>query len=1515
MRGRRKGRKLKQTVLWLLGIALLFPQGLPPVAQAASPPGTVVLHQSFEDGQTGGWMAKPWGEPGTVVVSEDQASDGTRSLKFTDRPSKNSQPFLDLTGIMVSDHQYNISLKVRLGESSGAYHVASKINSPKLDNPFPWIMGNQIVTDDGWTTFEIKGYEIPGDTTEVLIWIEPDESVPDDAAPDIYIDEVRIVDVTPDAGPDDPVDTSGITSDFEDGVQGWEPRLGSETVDVTSEANHTEGGAQSLKVTADRQYAGAKINALGKMSKNHRYELSAWVKMASGQPPTRLRISVQRGESSFDNVSPNVTVTEDGWAQLKGVYTLPSAPSILYAYIELADEPGEPVTFYVDDFRLAYIGPAEGPLPIQRDIPALKDVYADFFEIGAAVEHVQLEGEREELVKYHFNSLVAENSMKPGSINPQEGTYNFAAADALANYVRNYNSTHDRKLNLRFHTLLWHEQSADWMLKDEDGNWLEPTEENKRLILERLEQYLRLVVDRYKDVARDWDVVNEVIDESQPDGMRRSKWYELTGLDFIRTAFRVTREVAGPDAKLYINDYGTHNPKKRDFLFNLVTQLRAEGVPIDGVGHQTHINITAPSVDLIVESIRKFGEAGFDNQITELDVSVYTNNNDAYQEVPVELLNRQGYRYKELFEALKRVDEEGRQKGVPGGYISNVTFWGVADDHTWLHNRPITRQDAPFPFDKRYQAKPAYWGMVDPSKLPLSPKEGKAALGSAVPDGEMDFAWNLAAPMKTEQIGSLSAQFRLLWSNANLYVYVVVQDESVSPDDKVELFVYDNGARNKVTVSRGEPATRELPGGYAAETVIPLNHNAAVGDQVRFDLRITDSGLDDGSEHGKNGAIVSWSDPRNAQDEDEEGCGILTLAAAPKSAQAPYGTPVIDGQRDPVWDQAAELSTDVWVEGQGGATAKFRTLWDDQYLYVYAEVTDPLLSDASSNPWEQDSVEIFVDQNNGKTEIYEADDGQYRINYKNVRTVGGHASEDNYRSSVQVTETGYVVEAAIALDMITPQNGTVIGFDFQVNDDANGDGRRDSVAIWNDPSGQSYQDTSGLGVLELIGKPGDDPSEPGEDPSEPGDDPSEPGNGPSGPGGGQTGSADSGTNDRTEAGVVTKENGTVKITLKARPENGVAKTALTNELLQRALSQASADADGQIRIVVEIPAVNGASSHELQLPAGGLQGEETFILAVRTAVGTLEIPADFLAGWTPDDAGPVSLAVGAGSADGLDESLRRHIGHRPIVAVRLLVNGQPVDWRDPAAPVFVYLPYTPTPEERAKPDHLLVWHIDEAGRVTPIPGSRYDAADGMVRFRTGQLGTFVVVSVFRTFDDLAAVPWAREAVEAMASRDLISGMDDSTFNPKGAVTRAEFVALLVRALDLAATVTDLSDIAAFADVPSTDVHYREILIARKLGIAHGTDNGMFRPDAPVTRQEAMTLTARALAAAGLASAAGSADVLDAYADAVAVAAYARDAAVLLVSIGVVNGMNDRLEPLDNLTRAQAAVLLYRIWKL
>ena len=130
-------------------------------------------------------------------------------------------------------------------------------------------------------------------------------------------------------------------------------------------------------------------------------------------------------------------------------------------------------------------------------------------------------------------------------------------------------------------------------------------------------------------------------------------------------------------------------------------------------------------------------------------------------------------------------------------------------------------------------------------------------------------------------------------------------------------------------------------------------------------------------------------------------------------------------------------------------------------------MSDPLLSKASANPWEQDSVELFVDQNNAQTTTYQSDDGQYRVNYTNERSFGGSAASAKFTTATRVIPGGYIVEAAIAMDAATLTAGRFVGFDVQVNNDGAGNGVRTSVATWNDTSGNAYLDTSMFGTLRL----------------------------------------------------------------------------------------------------------------------------------------------------------------------------------------------------------------------------------------------------------------------------------------------------------------------------------------------------------------------------------------------------------------------------------------------------------------
>jgi endo-1,4-beta-xylanase len=349
---------------------------------------------------------------------------------------------------------------------------------------------------------------------------------------------------------------------------------------------------------------------------------------------------------------------------------------------------------------------------IQTGIPSVSESLADDFLVGAAIWRGDIAGPHSELLKKHFNSITAENDMKWASLRPSEAAFDFTGADALISFAR---ANHMR---VRGHTLLWHKQNPQWLFKDVSGNDMSPTPENKALLLQSLEQHIRVVVSHYKDDVYAWDAINEVIDPKQADGFRRTPWFLITGTDYIDTAFRIAHEVA-PRAKLFINEYDTTNPGKRAFLYNLVGDLKTRNVPVDGVGHQMHIDLEEPPAAAITGTINMFSALGVDNQITELDVSVYPNESDNCSSIPDAVLIQQGYRYRDIFQALRQLK----------GKISAVTFWGLADDHTWLKKFPIERLDLPLLFDERLQAKPAYWGIVGPTQLPAL---GKTAYPAAI---------------------------------------------------------------------------------------------------------------------------------------------------------------------------------------------------------------------------------------------------------------------------------------------------------------------------------------------------------------------------------------------------------------------------------------------------------------------------------------------------------------------------------------------------------------------------------------------------------------------------------------------------------------------------------------------------------------------------------------------------------------------------------------------------------------
>lgn len=187
-------------------------------------------------------------------------------------------------------------------------------------------------------------------------------------------------------------------------------------------------------------------------------------------------------------------------------------------------------------------------------------------------------------------------------------------------------------------------------------------------------------------------------------------------------------------------------------------------------------------------------------------------------------------------------------------------------------------------------------------------------------------------------------------------------------------------------------------------------------------------------------------------------------AGGTKTATASSGTPVVDGKIDDAWKNTAVFTTDAKTMGDKAATGKFRFLWDQKFLYVLAEVSDPVLSAKSKDTYQQDSVEVFIDQDNKKG-AYEKDDAQYRVSFKGKVSVD-HGSKKDFKPVVALVDGGYVVEMAIPLTAIKPAKGTVMGLDFQINDD-DGSGARTGVRAFNDATNSNWQSTATFGLIEL----------------------------------------------------------------------------------------------------------------------------------------------------------------------------------------------------------------------------------------------------------------------------------------------------------------------------------------------------------------------------------------------------------------------------------------------------------------
>jgi len=262
-----------------------------------------------------------------------------------------------------------------------------------------------------------------------------------------------------------------------------------------------------------------------------------------------------------------------------------------------------------------------------------------------------------------FNSLSPENEMKWSILNPTKGHYNWDTIDRLVDFAE------DNDMAVKGHGLISSCCNPDYLL-----NITEPT-----AFRAAMTAHFEAVMHRYDGKIDRWDVVTEAL-KTQGGGLNANDFYNVLGPGYIKDAFRIAR-AADPDAKLFINEALVETlPGKRQELYDLVSGLVADGVPIDGVALQMHITEVAPIPGVITDMVSSYKALGLEVTIAEMDVHTLnaTLQADIYGAVVGEALN---------------------------AGITDISFWGFTDKHayTWLPGAK------PLMFDECYNAKGALY--------------------------------------------------------------------------------------------------------------------------------------------------------------------------------------------------------------------------------------------------------------------------------------------------------------------------------------------------------------------------------------------------------------------------------------------------------------------------------------------------------------------------------------------------------------------------------------------------------------------------------------------------------------------------------------------------------------------------------------------------------------------------------------------------------------------------------------
>lgn len=856
--------------------------------------GQVVYHETFSEGQGN---AVPAGEAVITAVNDKvfEGNEDGAAIYISNRVNNWDAVDFGFSGLNLENGKnYSITI-IGYVDKEESIPEGSQVWLQTVDS-YTWLSGADLIAGQAFT---MKREFTVNTSADWGIRIQSNDAA---ASVPYYIGDILIVEKPIDTSKDEnrPPAKKFETIDFEDQTaSGFVGRAGTEVLTVTNEENHTKDGSYALKVeNRSNNWHGPSLRVEQYVDKGYEYEVAVWVKLISPEVAT-LQLSTQVGETnaSYHNLTSATVNASSGWVQLRGTYRYDSiTDEYITIYVESPNSTD--ASFYIDDITFESTG--KGEIAIDESLTPIKNVYQDEFLIGTVINYTDLSGIRMDLIKQHHNVVTAENSMKPVELQRAKGVFTFSGADTIVDKAL------AEGLKVHGHTLVWHQQSPEWMntTKDAEGNLVPLSREEA---LENMETHIRTVMTHYGDKVISWDVVNEAMNDnpSNPSdwrgALRQSAWYQAIGDDYVEQAFLIARKVLDEnpdwDIKLYYNDYNDDNQNKAEAIYSMVKELNEKYAAthdgkllIDGIGMQGHYN-SGTNPENVKLSLEKFISLGVEVSITELDIQAGSNYKLTEDEA-----NYQAYLYARLFEIYKEYSD----------HIARVTFWGIDDATSWR------RETNPLLFDKNFAPKPAYFAVIDPEEFlknyvpPVKEaKQTTASYGTPSIDGVIDDIWSTTAeiPIDTYQMAWQGATgiAKAIWDEQNLYVLIQVNDSGLDKanenpweQDSIEVFLDQNNAKtayyqdddgqyrvnyenvttfNPDIIGEGfESVVKITDTGYLVEVKIPFTTIVPRADiVVGFDVQINDAN------GGVRQSVATWNDKTGMGYTDTSVYGELTL--------------------------------------------------------------------------------------------------------------------------------------------------------------------------------------------------------------------------------------------------------------------------------------------------------------------------------------------------------------------------------------------------------------------------------------------------------------------------------------------------------------------------------------------------------------------------------------------------------------------------------------------------------------